>query len=305
MQSPKAYQIPEDLYRCQVALMQWTQQAGDCNYSHKGDIRHRLFNGGYQHYPEDILHYWLDDKGDVIGFVLLYPFWDTFELILAPQLRYTDFHVEAFEWAEEHLIDYANRIEQSLDKIYVETFGCNPQHEEFMMARGYTYGKHAITYTEHDFRQIPDATLPEGFHFHDATGDDLENLADVHNNSFTNKWTAKIYGKVFNAPYQEYEIVVVAPDGRFAAFTQVWVDDINHTILFEPVGTHQDFRRRGIGKALMVYVLKRMQAEHGTQYAIVCHEPPDKNVASGALYASVGFRPKYHIHDYVKRLTIA
>ena len=26
--------------------MHWTQQAGDCNYWHKGDIRHRLFNAG-------------------------------------------------------------------------------------------------------------------------------------------------------------------------------------------------------------------------------------------------------------------
>jgi len=305
MQNPKAYQTPADLRRVQVALMQWTQQAGDCNYSHKGDIRHRLFNGGYQHLPEDILHYWLDEKGDVIGFVLLYPFWETFELVIAPNLRYTDFHVEAFEWAEQNLIDYAQRIEKPLEQVFVETFGCNPQHEEFVMARGYAYYKHVINYTEHDYRQIPDATLPNGFHFHDATSDDLENLADVHNHSFTNKWTAEIYGKVFNAPYQEYEIVVVAPDGRFAAFTQVWVDNINHSILFEPVGTHEDFRRRGIGKALMVYVLKRMQAEHGIQVAIVCHEPPDKNVASGALYASVGFRLKYQIHDYVKTLTIA
>ncbi len=134
MQSPKAYQTPDDLYRCQVALMQWTQQAGDCNYSHKGDIRHRLFNGGYQHQPEDILHYWVDDKSDVIGFVLLYPFWENFELILTPNLRYTEYHVEAFLWSEQHLIDFANRIEKPIDKIYVETFGCNPQHEEFVMA---------------------------------------------------------------------------------------------------------------------------------------------------------------------------
>lgn len=299
---PQAYQSPEDLHRAQVALMQWTQQVGDCNYCHKGDVRHRLFNGGYQSNPQDLFHYWLDDKGEVMGFSVSSPRWTMFDLMIAPDLRYTNFHVEAFQWAEQNLIDYAKRISTPLNEIIVDTFGCDPRYEEFIMARGYTHNKHAITYTEHDYRNIPEATLPDGFHFHDATGDDLENLADVHNNSFTNKWTAEIYGKVFNAPHQEYEIVVVAPDGRFAAFTQVWVDHINHTILFEPVGTHQDFRRRGIGKAMMVYVLKRMQAEHGTQRAIVCHEPPDKNLASGALYASVGFRPKYQIHDYKKTL---
>jgi mycothiol synthase len=305
MKPPISYQTPDDLRRVQVTLMQWTKQAGHCNYFHKGDIRHRLFNGGYQHQPQDILHYWLDDDDKIIGFVQLYPFWDNFELYVAPELRYTDFHIEAFQWAEENLIAYANRIEKPLKEIVVETFGCNPQHEEFVMAHGYIHDKHAITYTEHDYQNIPEASLPEGFRFHDATVDDFENLADVHNHSFTNKWTADIYGKVFTAPHQEYEIVVVAPDGRFAAFTQVWVDDINKTILFEPMGTHEEFRRQGIGKALMIYVLKRMQAEHGTQRAIVCHETPDKNPASGALYKSVGFRPKYQIHEYVKTLTIS
>lgn len=299
---PQPYQTPEDLRRAQVALMQWTQQAGDCNYCHKGDLRHRLFNGGYQHNPQDLFHYWLDDNGEVMGFVSLYPSWNWFHLLVSPNLLYTDFHVEAFQWGEQNLIDFAKRIGTPLKEVMVETFGCDPRYEEFVMAHGYTHDKHAITYTEHDYRNIPDATLPDGFRFHDATSDDFENLADVHNNSFTNKWTGEIYGKVFSAPYQEYEIVVVAPDGRFAAFTNVWVDDINNTILFEPVGTHQDFRRRGIAKAMMVYVLKRMQAEHGTQRAIVCHEPPDKNPASGALYVSVGFRPKYQLHDYIKAL---
>jgi ribosomal protein S18 acetylase RimI-like enzyme len=130
----------------------------------------------------------------------------------------------------------------------------------------------------------------------------MENLADVHNHSFTNKWDVELYGRVFHAPWMEYEIVTVAPDGRFASFTNVWVDEVNHTILFEPVGTHSDFRQMGIGKAMMVYVLKRMQAERGIQRAYVCHELADKNPASAALYRSVGFRPKYEIHDYVKSL---
>ena len=305
MQDPQAYQSPDDLRRVQIALMQWTEQVGDCNYLHKGDVRHRLFNGGYQHHPQDILHYWQDDKGEIIGFVLLYPFWESFELYVAPDLRYSNFHIEAFQWSEQNLIDYAKRVDKLLKELVVETCGCDPQYEEFVMARGYQHTKHSHICTEHDCRNIPDASLPEGFRFHTATVDDLENLADVHNYSFTNKWTAEIYGKVFNAPYQEYEFVVIAPDGRFAAFTQVWVDDINHSILFEPVGTHQDFRRRGIAKAMMVTVLKRMQAEHGTYRAIVCHELPDKNPASGALYASLGFRPKYQIHEYVKTLTIS
>ena len=92
----------------------------------------------------------------------------------------------------------------------------------------------------------------------------------------------------------------MAPDGRFAAFVNLWIDQVNRSLLFEPVGTHSDFRRQGLGKALMVYAMRRMQAEQGIESAYVGHEPSDKNPASGALYASVGFKPLYEVYDYKK-----
>lgn len=303
----KNYSSGEDLYRAQQALMDWTAQVGDCNYWHKGDIGHRLFNGGYGrgYEPSDIFYYWLDDSGEVIAFANIYPWWEMFDLQVAPQHRYTDTHTELFTWCEQEIQAFAQRIDKDLKQITVDSFDCNPEHNTFLRARGYEFSKHALNMTNHDLQSLPDAPLPDGFTIRLATVDDLDNLADVHNNSFTNKWTAEIYGKVFNAPHMEREFVVVAPDGRFAAFTNVWLDEVNRSILFEPVGTHSDFRRRGIGKAMMVNVLKQMQAEHNIQCAYVCHELPDKNPASGRLYASVGFTTRYPIHDWVKSVTIS
>lgn len=302
MQAPFSYQSADDLRHAQMALMNWTQQVGDCNYWHKGDIRHRLFNGGYKYQPEHIFHYWLDDRDCVIAFVNLYFYWGMFDLHVAPDLRYTDQHVAMFQWSEKQLIASAHRLAKPLKAITVDSMACDAQHDNFLISQGYRHSAHVMMLTEHDLQAIPDALLPQGFHFHDATATDLMKLADVHNHSFTHKWDANLYGSVFNAPLMEYEIVVVAPDGSFAAFTNVWVDTVNQSIVFEPMGTHSDFRQRGIGKALMVYVLKRMQAEHSIQRAYVCHELDSKNPAAAALYRSVGFRPKYEIHDYIKTL---
>ena len=303
MQEPIAYQQPDDLRHAQVALMQWTKQAGDCNYWHKGDIRHRIFNGGYQYQPGDIFYYWLNDANQVIGFVNLYFYWaGMFDLHIAPELRYTELHTEMFQWSEVNLIATAKRLAEPLSEVVVDSMQCNPKHDAFLIAQGYKHSAHVMMLVEHDLKNIPDARLPDGFRFYDATANDLEKLADVHNHSFRHKWDVELYGSVFNAPWMEYEIVTIAPDGRFASFTNVWVDEVNYTIVFEPVGTHIDFRGMGIGKAMMVYVLKRMQAEHEIQRAYVCHELADKNPASEALYRSVGFRPKYEIHDYVKSL---
>ena len=307
MMNRKAYASGEDLHRALQALMHWTQQVTEFNHVHKGDVGHRIFNGGIPrgHDTSDIFYYWEDDDGEIIAFASIYGWWESFDLQIAPEYRFTEVHRDIFDWCEQATIEFAKRIGKDIKNVVFEVCDSDTQYKNFVTAQGYKDHKLALSLTEHDLTAFPNATLPEGFTIRLATNDDLKNLADVHNNSFTNKWNAKIYGKVFNAPHMEREFVVVAPDGRFAAFTNIWHDDINHSILFEPVGTHSNFRRRGIGKAMMVHVMKTMQAEQGIKSAFVCHEPPDKNIASGKLYASVGFKVKYHIHEWAKSVTIS
>lgn len=294
------YQRPEDLYRAQAALMRWVSEAGHCNYLHKGDVGHRLFNGCFACDPADVMRYWLDDSGEICAFAVLSLPWDAFDLQVAPALRLSEEHIEIFEYCERETLRLAKRGGKDLSKIIVEADDCDRAYVAFVQARGYTLAKLGFTLARHDLKALPEAPLPRGFRFQQATADDAALLADVHNHSFTNKWNAESYGKVFRAPHMEYEFVVVAPDGRFAAFTNVWVDDVNRSLLFEPVGAHSDFRRRGLGKALMVHVLERMQAERGIKRAYVCHAPPEKNPASSALYASVGFEKLHEIHEYGK-----
>jgi ribosomal protein S18 acetylase RimI-like enzyme len=124
-------------------------------------------------------------------------------------------------------------------------------------------------------------------------------LAEAHHDAFNSQWTAEEYQRVLESPGYDpkRELVVVAPDGRFAAFCVIWLDTINKRGLFEPVGTHHDFQRQGIGRAMMVYGLREMQAR-GIKTGVVLHETD--NPASTALYKSLGFLPKYLIYDYVK-----
>ncbi len=95
----------------------------------------------------------------------------------------------------------------------------------------------------------------------------------------------------------ERELVVVAPDGRFAAFLVYWLDPASRSGLFEPVGCHREYQRRGLATALMVEGLRRMVAA-GMRSAIVKHN--SDNPAAAALYRSVGFRTRYTITDFRK-----
>ena len=294
------YQSPADLYRAQAALMAWIRERGHCNYLHKGDIGHRLFNGCYGYDPADMMRYWLDETGEICAFAILYPHWEAFDLQVAPALWLSESHGRLVEFSESETLRLAERFGIDMKEIAFDVFDCDPAYAAFVEERGYTHGKHSFCLTRHDLGRFPAAELPPGFRFHQATVDDAERLADVHNHSFTSKWNADSYTKVFRSPHMEYEFVVEAPDGRFAAFTNVWIDDLNRSLLFEPVGAHDDFRRRGIGKALMVHVLRRMQAEGGINRAYVCHAPAMENSAAAALYASVGFKRLHDICEYAK-----
>ena len=212
-------------------------------------------------------------------------------------------HRLLFETCERETLRLGEKLGQGIKELVVEVEDCEPAFIRFIEARGYGRGEQLFSFTRHDLSRLPDAELPPGFRFHQATVADAAILADVHNHSFTNKWDAESYAAVFRSPHMEYELVVIAPDGRCGAFTNVWVDTVNRSLLFEPVGTHADFRRRGLAKALMIHALRRMGRERGIKCAYVGHEPPAKNPASGPLYAAVGFKPVFDCYEYKKSVS--
>jgi len=80
-----------------------------------------------------------------------------------------------------------------------------------------------------------------------------------------------------------------------ASYVLVWPDDENGVALFEPVGTHAEFRRRGLGAAVCTYALRRLYDE-GLRVAIVaCVDEP-----ACSLYESVGFRRHGTVTTYTR-----
>ena len=90
---------------------------------------------------------------------------------------------------------------------------------------------------------------------------------------------------------EEGDLVVEAPDGSFAAFTMVWWSQDAGVGEFEPVGTHPDHQRRGLGRAVNLAGLHRLR-DLGAIDALVFSRTT--NAASEALYRSVGFEAITH-----------
>jgi predicted N-acetyltransferase YhbS len=89
----------------------------------------------------------------------------------------------------------------------------------------------------------------------------------------------------------DLNIVVVAPDGNFAAYSGTWYEPANRICYVEPVATDPEYRRLGLGKAAVLEGIRRCAAL-GATVAFVGNDLP--------FYQAIGFTPLYTDHCWVK-----
>jgi ribosomal protein S18 acetylase RimI-like enzyme len=166
----------------------------------------------------------------------------------------------------------------------------------FLGDRGYSASEPLSWYAYHVQqldRELPDPVVPDGFTLRTVgTAADFKKRVALHRAVWApSRLTEEGYRRVTSAwPYRpDLDCVAEAPDGSFAAYVLCWLDEENGVGEFEPVGTHPDYRRRGLGAAVCSYGLTRLQ-EEGARSAIVYGGGRDEDLRSRALYESIGFR---------------
>jgi mycothiol synthase len=219
----------------------------------------------------------------------------SFDLFVHPALHGTPVHEivmdEFVAWAE------ARAREAGLKQIYpFWAMDYDKVLDRLMKARGFVIvqADPAPPLFERTLDELPSIQLPEGY-----TVQGVRNLEDgrlraqVTHGAFQpdedwDGYWAKYAQFMESAVYdEERDLFVRSPDGRGASACTIWFDSVNGVGLFEPVGTHPDFQRRGLGKAVMAEGMRRMKAA-GMHRAAVGFDP--NNAAARALYTSMGFR---------------
>jgi mycothiol synthase len=295
---PRPFKGADDLSRIMRAVGEWNARSGSGGYLHPGDVAHFVTNGMRKDRRNENLQVVEDEQGRIVGIVLLYPpGYKAFAVMAHPDRR------GAFEdwligWAEAQLLAEQKKLGSEAEELLTDIPDCDPRQEALLTARGYVKGDPWLICTTRTLLEpIPPPTLPEGFTIGSVAGlDEADAVGEVHSSAFGSEWQPGEYLRVMQSPGFDWEreLVVVAPDGRLAAFLIYWLDPVTKCGLFEPVGCHADFRRRGLTRALMYEGMRRMVA-HGMTTAMVCHEVADDNPASAGLYASAGFRPIYSV----------
>jgi ribosomal protein S18 acetylase RimI-like enzyme len=97
----------------------------------------------------------------------------------------------------------------------------------------------------------------------------------------------------------ELDLIVETAEGRLASFCIGWVDRRLGVGSFEPVGTHPDFRRLGLGQQVTYEGLRRMKAMgmHSAKIGTAGF-----NERAFALYCSCGFELRDRERTWVKAI---
>jgi mycothiol synthase len=292
----------ERLGELQASIAQWRKADKEAMTSicHLGDVPHRIYNGIRGRLPRPDLIKIYEPDGAIQGFILAQPYYNGFDVFVNPSLSKDELKAlleEAYR-ITRHQMDAIGRQEKGVLTDVIET---DSQRKEILAELGFAEDEQWLNDTRRDLNEpIASPELPEGFSIRPSTMADYEALAVVHSGAFGSNWNPEVYrdevmAKPGYAP--EREVVVVAPDGRFAAFIIYWLDEVNKVGLFEPVGAHSDFQRKGLTRSLMNHSLCLMK-EQGMEEAEVGHETD--NPASTNLYASVGFKLHRRVWGWTK-----
>jgi GNAT superfamily N-acetyltransferase len=146
---------------------------------------------------------------------------------------------------------------------------------------------------ERDLADVAQPVLADGFTFRTADEAGPEAAVQAHLDAWApSTYTAEGYAGVRRtAAYRgDLHVLVEAPDGTMAASAIMWLDEVNKTAEFEPVGTHPGYRRLGIGTAMLLHGMHLARDAGATHMTVACLGAPGHPQARG-LYYKAGFRP--------------
>ncbi len=307
MKGPRPYRDERDLSAMLDVLVRGRQANNGSYYIHPGDLKWWLYYPPLEGSYWEHIYLWDDPQqpGRCLGWALISPGWVGFDVYTQPELRGRELAQAMYTWAEEQAMHIAH--EKGKPTIYM-LWGLHTDDilEKHFRQRGYCLRRGYIHLTRELDGSIQVANLPEGFIVRGCHGEaEVTARARSQYGAFGSHAAFADYEQRFRnfirSPVydRDLDVVAVAKDGQVGAFCIIWTDPINKVGLFEPVGTHPDFQRKGLGRAVMLEGLKRLK-ERGMQSAIVSTN--EDNQAGIKLYEAVGFRQANRLGTYEKEV---
>lgn len=197
---------------------------------------------------------------------------------------------EMLDFAEDVI---ATKNADGKNRLIVWSRQSDSYRNERLVSRGYTRGDDGNYLNAQPLDKECTPQLPDGYSFTSAAEvtDALRRVNAAHIGFHPEEEALTevpaYYVKMEQAPLfrPELELMTQCKDGTLTSFCVVWYDEITKTGMFEPVTTHPNHRRLGLGKAMLLEGLQRLQSM-GAERAFVESYGDHRK----AFYNSAGFQ---------------
>lgn len=199
----------------------------------------------------------------------------------------------------DDILDWYDETAAGIDRL-LTVQSADIAAQAIVAAHGYAFDAEAgsddgswVQFNARELTEVPDPLLREGFRFRTAADVSGAQAVRAHRDAWhSSAFTEAAFERVRRTwPYRaDLHVLVEAPDGTLAASAVMWLDEATRTAEFEPVGTHRDFRRQGLGTALLIHGMQQAKAAGANRMLVACKGAPAYPAARN-LYLGVGFRP--------------
>lgn len=211
--------------------------------------------------------------------------------------RHPELIDEVLDWFEALVDeDVLNTDVRSTNPVGIETLERRGYQHDPTLPWGYLNAR--------TLDAIEEPVLPDGYRLTTmAEHGEVHTRAEAHRIVWDpSKVTDERYERVMNTwPYRpDLDFLVVADGGEITATALGWYDEGTRTMEYEPVGTHPDHRRKGLGRAVNLFGLHKAKAAGATRALVGCRGDDEWPIPR-QLYWSVGFEVFLTELRYVKR----
>jgi len=206
-----------------------------------------------------------------------------------PEYKYLE--EEIIEWIEQRFIS-TKKDPNKLTKLFLFSMQGDNERETFLLDAGYAKGGIVGIHRSRPLNMpIPEVEVPDGFTIRNIQGKtDYDRLAEVIRIIFGHgEWfNAEVLERIARCSFykEDLDLVAVAPDGMFASICTFRIDPFGKMATVEPMGTHPNYRKLGLGKILIYEGLRRAMKYDPTLFYI---DSAANNPAANKFYDSVGF----------------
>jgi len=252
---------------------------------------------------EEVTFLWETDDGKLAAVLHAIDKGEAY-LQVHPTFRSIELENEMFAVAEQHLFMRDSVGRRILFALADED---DPLRAEVLKARGYTYRDKPVYRWRRDLdASIPGVRVAPGYKIR-SMGDSR----DFHARSWAS-WRAfhpdepdenfgggDWYANMQSAPLyrRDLDIVAEAPNGEIASFCTIWYDDVYRSAVCVLVGTAPEHQRLGLGKAVIIEGLCRLQRMGGTRVFANGFDPPANALYGSALGTSYRAESWFKILD--------